>query len=154
MHEADLYIFLKILVIIVLAGSIGWERESAGKAAGLRTHILVGVSSMLFVVIGEIFIQRFSEVGEQMRFDPVRIVEAVVTGISFLGAGMIFARGKDNVSGLTTAASILATAAIGMIVGLERYVLAVGATIIVFIVLHLVNIIERERSDSDGETQT
>jgi putative Mg2+ transporter-C (MgtC) family protein len=149
MLESDLNIFLRIVVTIVLAGFLGWERESVGKAAGLRTHMLVGVGAVLFVALGEIFVQRFQHYGELLRFDPIRIVEAVVTGISFLGAGTIFvSRGKNTVKGLTTAASILTTAAIGMIVGLERYMLAVGSTIIIFIILRFVNLFETKKSPS------
>lgn len=143
MWQVDLSIFLRLIVIIALAGLLGWERESAGKSAGIRTHILVGISSVLFVVIGEFLISRSQIHGENMRFDPVRIVEAIVTGISFLGAGMIFfARGRGSVQGLTTAAGILTTSAIGVIVALERYVLAVGSTLIVFTVLHFVSKLE------------
>ncbi|HSK70279.1 MAG TPA: MgtC/SapB family protein [Pyrinomonadaceae bacterium] len=137
--QDDFSIFLRLLVIIVLAGFLGWERERAGKAAGLRTHILVGIGSVLFVVLGESFVMRYREFHGTMQFDPIRIVEAVVTGISFLGAGIIFvAREQGKVRGLTTAASIWTTSAVGMVVGLERYVLAVGSTLIIFIVLRFV----------------
>ena len=134
--QDDLSIFVRLLAIVVLAGFLGWERERAGKADGLRTHILVGIGSVLFVVLGESFVMRYREFDGSMQFDPIRIVEAVVTGISFLGAGIIFvARDQGKVRGLTTAASIWTTSAVGMVVGLERYVLAVGSTIIIFIVL-------------------
>ncbi len=141
--ENDLTIFLRLLIVIVLAGVLGWERETSGKAAGLRTHILVGVGSVLFVIIGDIFVEKYRAFDQNMRFDPIRIVEAIVTGISFLGAGIIFvAREKRTVTGLTTAASIWATSAVGMIVGLERYFLAFGSTLIIFIVLHFLTYIE------------
>lgn len=155
MWQVDLTIFFRLIVIIALAGLLGWERESAGKSAGIRTHILVGISSVLFVVIGEFLISRSQIYGDSMRFDPVRILEAIVTGISFLGAGMIFfARGRGSVQGLTTAAGILTTAAIGVIVAVERYVLAIGSTLIVFTVLHFVNKIELRyfpRPDEDSK---
>lgn len=155
MWQVDLTIFFRLIVIIALAGLLGWERESAGKSAGIRTHILVGISAVLFVVIGEFLISRSQIYGDSMRFDPVRILEAIVTGISFLGAGMIFfARGRGSVQGLTTAAGILTTAAIGVIVAVERYVLAIGSTLIVFTVLHFVNKIELRyfpRPDEDSK---
>jgi putative Mg2+ transporter-C (MgtC) family protein len=154
MFEADLNVFLRILIITVLAGALGWERESAGKAAGLRTHVLVGVAAVLFVVVGDLMIKKFSAYGELMRFDPASLVGAVVTGISFLGAGMIFFnRNNSRIKGLTTAAGILTTAAIGMIVGLERYVLAVGSTVIVFVVLHFVAIFEDRYLQADGNKE-
>lgn len=143
MWENDLAIFLRLLIVILLAGILGWERETLGKSAGLRTHILVGVSSVLFVVIGENFVEKYRHLDQIMRFDPIRIVEAIVTGISFLGAGIIFvARDKGVVKNLTTAASIWATSAVGMLVGVERYFLAVGSTIIIFIVLRVLAIFE------------
>ena len=147
--ETDLTIFLRILIVIVLAGILGWERESTGKSAGLRTHILVGVGAVLFVVIGEMFVEKYRQYDQSMRFDPIRIVEAIVTGISFLGAGIIFvARDKGVVKNLTTAASIWTTSAVGMIVGLERYVLAVGSTLIIFAVLRFLAVIEIKQRKS------
>lgn len=138
MFENDLSIFLRLLIIVVLAGVLGWERESAGKAAGLRTHILVGVGAVLFVVLGEAFVEKFRHYDQAMRFDPIRVVEAIVTGISFLGAGIIFvAREQGRVKGLTTAASIWATSAVGIAVALERYLLAAGSTAIIFFVLRV-----------------
>ena len=149
MLETDLTIFLRLLIVIVLAGILGWERESTGKSAGLRTHILVGVGAVLFVVIGEMFVEKYRQYDQSMRFDPIRIVEAIVTGISFLGAGIIFvARDKGVVKNLTTAASIWTTSAVGMIVGLERYVLAVGSTLIIFSVLRFLAVIEIKQRKS------
>ena len=156
MLETDLTIFLRLLIVIVLAGILGWERESTGKSAGLRTHILVGVGAVLFVIIGDIFVEKYRAFDQNMRFDPIRIVEAIVTGISFLGAGIIFvAREKGVVKNLTTAASIWTTSAVGMTVGLERYFLAFGSTVIIFIVLRFLTYIEikqprnPEKSDED-----
>lgn len=153
MVETDLLIFIRILVITVLAGFLGWEREAAGKAAGLRTHILVGISAVLFVVLGEFMILKYQNFSQLVRFDLAGLVGAVVTGISFLGAGMIvFRKGENSVKGLTTAAGVLTTAAIGMLVGLERYVLAIGTTLIVFVVLRFLNIFEMRFLQSEGES--
>lgn len=143
MNEDDLRILLQIIGSSVLAGILGWERESVGKPAGLRTHILVGIAATLFVVIGESMAQSFRVYGDHVRFDAANLVGAIVTGVSFLGAGMIFFKKHDrDVKGLTTAAGILTTSAIGMLVGLERYLLAVGGTVIVFIVLRFVTWME------------
>lgn len=148
----DLSIMLRVLVICVLAGFLGWEREEAGKSAGLRTHILVGISAVLFVMIGDAIVQRYSGL-DSMGFDPLRIIQAVITGISFLGAGMIiFRRGEGTVQGLTTAAGILTTAAIGVFVGLERYFLAAGSTAIVFFTLRIVNLFEVKFLQTKKET--
>jgi putative Mg2+ transporter-C (MgtC) family protein len=143
MHEKDLNILLEVLIISVLAGLLGWERESSGKSAGLRTHILVGIASTLFIVIGESMAVSFRALGDHIRFDAANLIGAIVTGISFLGAGMIiFKKADSEVKGLTTAAGILTTSAIGMLVGLERFFLAVGTTVIVFIVLRFVTAFE------------
>lgn len=134
--DKDVSILIRIVVAIVLAGVLGWEREAAGKAAGLRTHILVGVAGVLFTVIGEFMAISFRAYGDHVRFDAANLLGAIVTGISFLGAGMIiFKKTSGNVHGLTTAAGILTTAAIGILVGMERYFLAVVSTAIVFTVL-------------------
>ncbi|WP_420473757.1 MgtC/SapB family protein [Noviherbaspirillum sp. ST9] len=148
--ELDLNILLRLLIALALAGLLGWERERTGKAAGVRTHMLVGMGAALFVILGELFVLRFREYDENMRFDPLRIIEAVVTGISFLGAGTIFvSRGEQHVKGLTTAASIWVTAAVGMLAGLERYLLAAGAAILVFGVLHLAASLKPAESKED-----
>lgn len=140
----DLNILLRLVVSLALAGALGWERETVGKAAGIRTHMLVGMGATLFVVLGELFVIRFAPLAGDVTFDPFRIIVGVVTGISFLGAGTIFvARGKGaRVRGLTTAASIWVTAGLGMVVGLERYLLALGITMLVLAVLHLLGMLE------------
>ncbi len=145
MFDTEISIFLRIVVVSLLAGALGWERESAGKAAGLRTHILVGIACFRFIAIGQFMAVSFRPYGDHVRFDAAGLVGAIVTGISFLGAGMIFfKRGSSDVRGLTTAAGILTTAGIGILVGLERYFLAVGSTVIVFFVLRFVNIFEQK----------
>lgn len=141
--QMELNLLLRLLVALSLAGVLGWEREKAGKAAGIRTHMLVGFGAALFVILGELFLLRFKEFDENLRFDPIRIIEAVVTGVSFLGAGTIFvSRGRERVEGLTTAASIWATAAVGVAVGIERYTLAVGSVILAFIVLRTLSFLD------------
>jgi len=138
----DLSILLRLVVAVVLGGVIGWERESAGKAAGVRTHMLVAVGAALFVALADAVVERFAVAqpqGVDIRADPVRIIEAVVTGISFLGAGTIFvSHGRERVEGLTTAASIWVTAAVGIAVGLERFLLAAGSTVLIFLILRVV----------------
>jgi putative Mg2+ transporter-C (MgtC) family protein len=131
----DLGILVRLVVALALAGVVGWERETSGKAAGLRTHMFVGMGAALFVALGELLIRDFQHV-ERLQTDPLRLVEAVVAAIGFLGAGTIFvSRGRNHVYGLTTAASLWVTAAIGIAVGLEHYVLAIGTTALVFVVL-------------------
>jgi putative Mg2+ transporter-C (MgtC) family protein len=136
MFQDDLSILLRVLIACLLCGILGWEREASGKAAGLRTHILVGVASVLFTVVGEFMAVSFRAYGDHVRFDAANLVGAIVTGISFLGAGtIIFKKEQSDIHGLTTAAGIVTTAAIGILIGLERYFLAAGSTAIVFAVL-------------------
>jgi putative Mg2+ transporter-C (MgtC) family protein len=125
-------------IALLLGGIIGWEREHAGKWAGLRTHMLVCLAAFMFVKTGELLIidaqKRYSS--EMLRADPVRILEAIMTGLAFIGAGTIFRDKDKNVArGLTTAASLLCVAPLGVAVAIERYILAAGATLIILFVL-------------------
>ena len=151
--ELELTILLRLVVALVLTGVLGWERETVGKAAGLRTHMLVGFGAALFVGLGETLVQGFRKYGDLQQFDPTRVLEAVVAGVSFLGAGSIFfARGMDRVRGLTTAASLWATAGVGLAAGLGRYVLALGATALLLVVLRVLLRLEpKVPASSTGE---
>ncbi|GBF05307.1 Mg transport ATPase-related protein [Deinococcus aerius] len=127
----ELRLMQGLLAAFVLSGLIGWEREQRNRSAGLRTHILVGVSAALFVVLADTLILRFSDDAPQVRFDLVGVLGAVVSGVSFLGAGAIFSdRRGEGAKGLTTAAGLLATAGVGVACGLHLYVLATGATLL------------------------
>lgn len=136
----------KVVFAIFLGSLIGLERELAAKPAGLRTHMLVAGASALLVVLGDVMIQQYSQgvVVEAIRADPIRIMEAIITGISFLGAGtIIFRNQQESVEGLTTAASILFAAAIGIAVALQQYLLAAILTVIVIVILFGLGYIER-----------
>lgn len=139
----DLRLVLRLLVALLLAGVLGWERERTRAPAGLRTHMLVGMSTCLIAVLGEIYTERFRGMGQGVVVDPTRVLEAVVGGVSFLGAGTIFvSRGRERVHGLTTAASILATACVGIAAGVEQYLLAGSCTVILFVVLAVLRKLE------------
>jgi putative Mg2+ transporter-C (MgtC) family protein len=143
--QLQLQIILQVAVAMLLGGLVGVERELANKPAGFRTHTLVAGAAALFVGLADVLIRRFSGegLGGILRTDPIRIVEAIITGISFLGAGTIFRRDTpDHVEGLTTAASILLVAAIGISVALGQYVLAFGVTVLSLFVLRAVKVIE------------
>lgn len=136
----------KVLFAILLGSLIGLERELAEKPAGLRTHMLVCGASSLLVVLGDIMIANYSSgpVVDAIQADPIRIMEAIITGISFLGAGtIIFRNQKESVEGLTTAASILFAAAIGITVALQEFMLASILTVIVIVILFGLGYIER-----------
>ena len=128
----------KVAVAMALAGIIGFERETDGKAAGFRTHMLVGGAAALLVGSADLLIDRFgADAGDAMRTDPIRVVEAIVAGVSFLGAGTIFVSGQDRVRGLTTAASLLMVAGVGVIVAVEAWIVALSVTLLTLFTLHV-----------------
>lgn len=134
--QAQLLLLIRLVAAGILSGALGWERESARKPAGLRTHMLVGIASALFTLLAELAVLDYPGEVNGMRADPIRVIQAVAIGVGFLGSGVIFvAKTGESVLGLTTAASIWATAAIGIAAGLGYYVLAVGATLILLLVL-------------------
>jgi putative Mg2+ transporter-C (MgtC) family protein len=143
--EQDLWILLRLGVAALFSGLIGYERERTKKEAGLRTHMLVAVGAALVVSFVELTTQMAPRLtpanapeGFRYQITPISTIEAVMTGIGFLGAGTIFMAGsEERVKGLTTAASIWLTAAIGIAVGLERYVLAFGATLLALFILRV-----------------
>lgn len=126
----------------LLGGLIGAEREKANKPAGLRTHILVGSSAALLVQLGYLGISHAGESGT-IQADPIRIMQAIILGISFLGAGTIIRDRGARIEGLTTAATVLLTATIGMATALRQYVLAGGVTLLVLLVLVILSRVER-----------
>ncbi|MDQ3962706.1 MAG: MgtC/SapB family protein, partial [Actinomycetota bacterium] len=107
---------LRLVVAALLGGAIGFEREMSEQPAGLRTNLLVSLGACLFTVVGAYGLEGFSGQAS-INFDPTRIAAQVVTGIGFLGAGAILREGM-NVRGLTTAAALWVTAAVGLAVGL------------------------------------
>lgn len=149
----EMQVILSIALAMGLGAVIGLDREIAGKPAGLRTHMLVAGAAALFVPLGETIVRDFSEMfaNNVVSVDPVRIIESVITGISFLGAGTIIQRRQEGVEGLTTAASLLFTSGLGVTVALGRTFLAIGATILVFITLKVLGLIERKLLSSDNE---
>ncbi|MEP9381725.1 MgtC/SapB family protein [Nocardioides cheoyonin] len=115
---------------LVLSTCIGLERELRQKAAGLRTHTLVGVGAALFMLVSK---YAFTDVlGDGVVLDPSRVAAQIVSGIGFIGGGLIFVR-RDVVSGLTTAASVWLTAAVGSAAGGGLPVLAVATTALYFV---------------------
>ncbi|MCW4004013.1 MAG: MgtC/SapB family protein [Candidatus Bathyarchaeota archaeon] len=112
-----------LLIAVLLGAIVGIEREITHKPAGLRTHMLVCLGSCLFTLVSIGF-----------SVDPARIAAGIVAGIGFIGAGTIWSE-KDKVQGITTAASLWATAAIGLATGIGDYPLAAAVTILVFLIL-------------------
>ena len=124
MESFSLETIIQIVLVVILAGIIGYERERIHRPAGLRTHIIVGIGALIFSLLS---VKLFPD-------DPARVISNIVTGIGFLGAGTIF-REKDVVKGLTTAASLWATAAVGVALALGEYTLAIVSSLVIFLVL-------------------
>ena len=144
---------LRLFVAALLGGIIGLEREYREKAAGLRTHFLVALGSALFMIVSAYGFDG-ALTNSQMRLDVSRIAAQVVSGIGFIGAGtMIFQ--KNSVHGLTTAACVWVTAAIGLTCGAGMYLLAVSATLLVLIGLeafnYLLNILDKRQEHIQEE---
>jgi len=139
-----------MLVACALGGVIGWDRESLHKPAGLRTHMLVAGAAALFVILGEGLITQYGTDAPGVRFDLVGVLSAVVTGVSFLGAGTIFSSGSQRARGLTTAASLLATAGIGVACGLMHYVLAAGAALSFLFILNVLGRVKTSAFTDDS----
>ena len=142
-HEAEM--LLRLLAAALFTGFIGWERETAGKPAGLRTHVLVGVASCLFVSIGLLVSNDFMELSPNVRIEPLSLIQAVAVGIGFLGSGIVRLRTDESrPQGLTTAASIWAAAGLGLTAGFGKFLLAGGTTVILLIVLRGVEHLEEK----------
>lgn len=132
-------IAFRLLAALLLGAVIGWQRERAGKAAGLRTHMLVALGSALFVVGGT--------ASGMNSADLSRIIQGIAAGLGFLGAGTILKREqKAEIEGLTTAAGIWMTAAVGVTAGLGRIGLAGLAVLLTWGVLALVNAFESRQA--------
>jgi len=126
-------LLVKLLLAVILGGVIGLEREIAGKPAGLRTNILICVGAALLTDVS-VQITKGLYPGAPLEGDPSRIAAQIVTGIGFIGAGTIM-QSKGTVTGLTSAATIFVVAAIGIAIGAGQYLEAVGAGLLVAIVL-------------------
>ena len=152
-HQEQFEILLHVIVALVLGGVIGLEREIKHRPAGFRTHMLVAAAAAIFTDLTTVLINQTETIlnATLNAVDPIRTIVAIVTGISFLGAGTIF-RSADGVSGLTTAATLLVASALGISVALEQYVLAVGVTLIVLVVVHVFGMVnERVSRGANGE---
>ncbi|OZI20174.1 methyltransferase [Bordetella genomosp. 9] len=150
--QAYTRIVTRLLIAVLLGGLIGYERERSGKAAGLRTHMLVALGAALFVLAP---LQGGMEVN-----DLSRVLQGVIAGIGFLGAGAIIkSSAEGEVRGLTTAASIWLTAAIGIAAGMGKEVVAIVSALMALVILDVLHRVERRingsaanpRPGSDGQ---
>lgn len=146
-------ILLRLCGAVVLCGMIGFERESRGQAAGLRTHSLVGLAACIYTIVTTIIVAGAD--GDLVRVDPLRIVEAVTGGVAFLAAGMIIFH-NGHVKGLTTGAGLWLAAAVGLCCGLGLWLMAAVATGLSLLIMVMLKVVEdrflhsRPRDD-DGD---
>ena len=134
-------IILRLLVAAVLGGLLGYEREQQGKSAGVRTHMLVAIGAALFVLIPQ-------QAGASTT-DITRVLQGLIAGVGFLGAGAIIMGTKQvETRGLTTAASIWVTAAIGIAAGMGREMTAVLSTLLALFILSVVPLIYRTKREN------
>ncbi|HYO60826.1 MAG TPA: MgtC/SapB family protein [Actinomycetota bacterium] len=134
---------MRIVLAAFLGGLIGFERELSDQPAGFRTHMLVSLGAALFTLAGAYGVEAFfDDVPGRVRFDPTRVAAQVVTGIGFLGAGAIIQQGF-SVRGLTTAASLWVTAAVGLSIGLGYYWGAAVTAIFTVLALYLLKKLRR-----------
>lgn len=124
--QNEMWMLVQLIVAVVLGSIIGYEREQAAKPAGVRTHGMVCLGAALFTVIS---LYGFGETG-----DPARVAAQIVTGVGFLGAGLILHQ-RGSIQGLTTAASLWVTAAIGVAVGVGMMIMALVTTLLVYLLL-------------------
>ena len=145
----DMSILLRVAAAMVFGGVLGVEREMGKHAAGLRTHMLIAGAgaAALIVGLGDSVAEHFQQerYRDLLQVDPVRLIEAVVACVGFVAAGTIL-RGnrEDQVSGLTTASSLVMAAAIGIAVGIGKYVIALGVSVLCVLVLALIRRVEKK----------
>lgn len=120
-------IFCQLFLSLFLGAILGIERNFAKKIAGMRTYALVSMGSALFIITSQLVIN--ASYISNINFDPMRLAAGVITGVGFLGAGLIFFK-EDKLWGLTTAAGLWVSSGIGIAVGFKLYILAIMATIL------------------------
>lgn len=127
-------VFLRLSVAVLVGAAVGWDREKRNKPAGLRTHILISLAAALFTVITFELHAEVSRVSREINADPIRIIEAVTSGVAFLAAGAII-RGRGGVQGLTTGANMWLAGALGVACGSGYYSIALIACVFAILVL-------------------
>lgn len=155
-YENQLWILLDVVIAAILSSAVGSEREQLDKPAGLRTNIIVGSVSCLFVSISPKlvdFMQDSIHASQSMGVDPIRILQAIIVGVSFIGAGTILkSKDENTVRNLTTASTLLYSVGIGISVALKYYIMATGLTAIILII-NFLNHLRFFKSMSNNKNQ-
>jgi putative Mg2+ transporter-C (MgtC) family protein len=146
-ETALLDLLLRLGAALLLGGMIGLERELKNRPAGLRTNMMVSLAAATFTLISAELIAESRNATQLIQIDPLRIIEAVIAGVAFLGAGAIIRAGKD-VKGLTTGASLWVSGSIGVACGGGFYMVAIVATILSLIVLYVLSFVAKAMDTS------
>ena len=148
MQQILIYLKAEVLPILLRLGCamlvglvIGTERERTNRPAGMRTHILVSLGACVAAIAGELIFREYNPLGATP--DPARLAAQVITGVGFLGAGTIMREGM-SVKGLTTAASVWATACLGLAAGFGHYALSLSGMLLIFITLTVLEVLEKK----------
>lgn len=152
--QSQLEVVAAVAYAMVLGGAVGFDRERRNRPAGFRTHMLVAGASAMLVGMGRLMVaERIGTEPGVLQIDPLRLVEAVVAGVAFIGAGTIFnQRRGQGVKGITTASSLLMVAIVGIAAGLHYHLLAFAVTALTLLVLAGLKLAERRiQDDSPGE---
>lgn len=151
---SELEAILRVAVAAVLGAVIGFDRQRKDKDAGIRTHMLVAMGASLFVSGATLLTADHGGPGVEpaLRVDPTRVIQGVVTGVGFIGAGQIF-QSRNSVHGLTSAAGMWVTASIGVLVGLGHFVLPAVATLIVFLVMAWLDPLTSRIGGNEGDPE-
>jgi len=148
---SSIEVVLRAVCAVLGAGALGWQRERHGKPAGLRTQMMVGLGAAMFTMVTLKLYQSALEAGAP-GFDPLRVIQGIVGGIGFLGAGSII-QARGSVKGITTAATIWVVGALGIACGLGYYFLAGVNLAFALLILSVMGMLERRLlSDTAGQT--
>lgn len=143
MHVTTNEIILRLIIATILSGSIGLERQSRGKPAGIRTHSLAGLGAAVMTLSGVIMAEQMQDRGIASATDPTRLASIVIQGIGFIGAGVII-QSRGYVKGLTSAATLWFVGALGIAVGFGLWLVGVVTTIIGLVLLIVFRRFEEE----------
>lgn len=144
--KEELIILWHVILASTLTGIVGFEREQGNKPAGVRTNMLVGGATALLVELGKVIILQYKESGlsQYVQADPTRVIQAIIVGISFIGAGIVLQiEEQQKIRYLNTAATILFSSGIGIAVALNQFILAIGITLLILFINYLLVLLTR-----------
>lgn len=152
----DLLNLGNIFFATILGGIVGLEREKHQKPAGFRTHMIISGACCALVILGRLIIEDYAAIhpveNAVYGADPIRVLQAIIVGVSFIGAGTILKQtGSNQILYLTTAATILLSSSIGIAVALQQYVLAIGIVLLVLFINYVIRRIDQKLRRHSGD---